>query len=177
MALLLRDMLIIIFFVALGLMHENVDAVPFTVGGNTGWTIPPSSNYYDKWAAQQIFQLGDTLVFKFTSPSHDVMEVSPADVASCNTSSPILTNTSSNAVITLETSGTHSYICSIGLHCSSGMRFTIEVQRSMDSTPAANVTTPTLEPNWDSSSGSLFRIRHFLPSGVWGVAITAWLVL
>ena len=36
-------------------------AATYTVGGNTGWKIPPQPNFYSNWASQQTFQVGDVL--------------------------------------------------------------------------------------------------------------------
>ncbi|KAL6221674.1 hypothetical protein ACLB2K_005070 [Fragaria x ananassa] len=65
-------------FVALvaALVISTASAVTHQVGDGLGWNVLPSGAVaYSTWSSNNTFKAGDTLVFTFTSGSHDVAEV------------------------------------------------------------------------------------------------------
>ncbi|KAE8713932.1 Detected protein of unknown function [Hibiscus syriacus] len=67
---------------------QSTYAATYTVGDNTGWTVPTGGNteFYDNWADNKNFLVGDILVFNFATGSHNVAEVTEAVYDSCNVS-------------------------------------------------------------------------------------------
>ncbi|KAJ6758995.1 BLUE COPPER PROTEIN [Salix koriyanagi] len=61
---------------SMGLLHGACAASTYMVGDDLGWTVPPNSSYYEEWASQRTFQIGDTFVFNWTTGTHSATEVS-----------------------------------------------------------------------------------------------------
>ncbi|CAM6117122.1 unnamed protein product [Calypogeia fissa] len=125
-------------------------AANFVVGGlSQNWNLPTSNNvnFYTSWAAQNVFNVNDTLQFIYNATSHTVLRM-PQD--SCNTSLATVTPfTDGNTTIPLMTSGTKYYICSIPGHCDAGMKLTIVVGGAAStplSSPAAAPGTSAAAP-------------------------------
>ncbi|XP_057537375.1 blue copper protein-like [Amaranthus tricolor] len=113
-------------------------AATYTVGGNTGWTIPSQPNFYSNWASQQTFQVGDALVFNFAAGAHTVGQVNKANFDACGTTNTIgQIQTTSPATITLTTAGTHYFICTLPGHCGANQKLSVVVTGSSATTPAS----------------------------------------
>ncbi|RWW30972.1 hypothetical protein BHE74_00013716 [Ensete ventricosum] len=141
-------------------------ATSHTVGGSSGWTIPPNATLYPDWAASQTFAVGDTLVFDFVTGTHDVMEVAKSDYESCSAANPIgSTITTGPATVSITSTGEHYYICGFTGHCAAGQKLSITVASS-SSTPSppptstgSNGPMPSVTPGSDAAAS-------LLPSGV-----------
>ncbi|KZV20058.1 blue copper protein-like [Dorcoceras hygrometricum] len=121
-------------------------AVTYTVGDSLGWTVPPGGAIaYQTWARGKSFLVGDTLVFNFTTNTHDVVEVTKTEFDSCNTASTAIITTGP-ARITLNSSGEHFYICTLPRHCSLGQKLAINV------TAGGATVTPPISPSTPSGS-------------------------
>ncbi|CAM6090860.1 unnamed protein product [Calypogeia fissa] len=111
------------------LLHSAA-AVEFVVsapGSNAYWTFlnDTTTSYDDEFKTQNLTS-GDSLIFQFDS-KHDLMEVHPQDIATCNSSNPIQTYTQS-VTVTLHNIGQHGFLCSKPSHCSSyGMHLVVTV--------------------------------------------------
>ncbi|XP_057537386.1 umecyanin-like [Amaranthus tricolor] len=117
-------------------------AATYTVGGNTGWKIPPQPNFYSNWASQQTFQVGDVLVFNFPAGAHTVAEVSKANFDSCGTANTIgAPKTTSPASVNLTKAGTQYFICTVNGHCGANQKLAITVT-GPSSAPTASPTPP-----------------------------------
>ncbi|KAL6858845.1 hypothetical protein ACP4OV_017847 [Aristida adscensionis] len=128
-------------------------ATTYTVGDSNGWAT--GINYAD-WASGKTFNLGDTLVFPFSNGQHDVVEVAKSGYDSCSISNALQTQTNGPTTITLNTPGTHYYICGIPGHCASGMKLAVTVgsgsgSGSPGSTPGA--------PNTPAPNGAAARVH------------------
>ncbi|CAH9125002.1 unnamed protein product [Cuscuta epithymum] len=135
----------------------------FTVGDGSGWIIPLSTNFYQTWAANKTFRVGDSLVFNFTN-IHNVAEVNKASFTSCSSSNSTPTTVSPYRK-TLTAPGEHFYICTVGTHCSLGQKLAINVTAAgtPSSVPAPAGTPPSVPtlsppsvaaaPSSDPSSG------------------------
>ncbi|KAI4390102.1 hypothetical protein MLD38_002250 [Melastoma candidum] len=77
----------------LALLARQSVAYVFTVGGggSTGWSIPsdPNVNAFNRWAEQNRFQIGDSIVFDYAPGDDSVLYVNKHDYVSCRTESPI----------------------------------------------------------------------------------------
>ncbi|KAM1155196.1 hypothetical protein ACFX13_026712 [Malus domestica] len=130
------------------LMSSAAAATTYQVGDGLSWVVPPGgAAAYATWAANKTFVVGDTLVFTFTSGSHDVAEVTKPAFDACNVTSPITLHTASPTNITLNSSGEHYYICTFAGHCSAGQKLSINVNGASSPAPApAPSTTPPPPP-------------------------------
>ncbi|CAM0912067.1 unnamed protein product [Alopecurus aequalis] len=121
-------------------------ATTYTVGDAQGWTVGPD---YSTWATGKTFMAGDKLVFNYPSQAHTVTEVTKADYDACSSS----TNgeNSGTTTKTLE-AGDHYYICTIGTHCTNGMKLAITAAASSSGSPPAASTPPTTPSSTTPSS-------------------------
>ncbi|VAH87572.1 hypothetical protein VPH35_064494 [Triticum aestivum] len=111
------------------LPEGTASAATYGVGEPGGsWTL---NTDYSNWVSNKKFHPGDEIVFKYSTPAHDVVEVSKAGYDSCSTDGAINTLTSGNDVISLNATGTRYFICGVPSHCSptaaASMKVTIEV--------------------------------------------------
>ncbi|XP_024372765.1 L-type lectin-domain containing receptor kinase VI.2 isoform X2 [Physcomitrium patens] len=97
------------------------EASTHIVGGDRKWDFPPnssSSSWYDDWANNNTFRVGDQLVFNYTSGLHNVAELATGnDYDMCNLSAIITTFGSGVDVVTLDRPGWHYYVCAVLGHC------------------------------------------------------------
>ena len=113
-------------------------AETFTVGDGQGWT---TGFDYTGWTSGKNFSAGDKLVFTYPSQAHTVTEVSKSDYDACTSSNKLSNDNSGSTTLTL-TAGTHYYICTVGSHCSSGMKLAVTAAGSSSGTPGTPPTTP-----------------------------------
>ncbi|KAL3693444.1 hypothetical protein R1sor_007095 [Riccia sorocarpa] len=131
------------------------------VGGVLGWTIPSTRTFYDEWAANETFAVGDKLTFVY-STGHNVYQVSAADASNCDGTNPIAKFEGANPTVLLTEAGEIHYICEVITHCSSGMKMTITVggNGSAPLTPAAGpVLPPKVSPPAPSSKSAAAEVR------------------
>ncbi|GMI81200.1 hypothetical protein HRI_001789300 [Hibiscus trionum] len=131
---------------------QSTYAASFTVGDNTGWTVPPgggNNEFYDNWAENKTFVVGDILDFNFATGAHNVAEVSEADYDTCNGTNPIATHGTGPASVTLNRTGEYHFICTVPGHCIGGQKLSVEVRNGPRS------GTPGSSPNGSSSASSL----------------------
>ncbi|KAM3315332.1 hypothetical protein ACQJBY_033828 [Aegilops geniculata] len=100
---------------AMAVLLGTASAVTYNVGDQGGWTL---STDYSSWVSGKKFNVGDEIVFKYSTPAHDVVEVSKAGYDSCSIDGAINTLASGNDVITLNATGTRYFICGVPNHCS-----------------------------------------------------------
>ncbi|ESW07749.1 hypothetical protein PHAVU_010G155900 [Phaseolus vulgaris] len=125
---------------------QNTEAQSvFVVGDATGWTTPQDSSTYQSWASDNTFAVGDILIFNFQTTQHNVVQVSEESYTSCTSSNPIGTVYNTGPVnVTLNRTGQHYYICSIGQHCTRGQKLAINVLAS--AVPPSTATPPPPPP-------------------------------
>ncbi|XP_073152183.1 uncharacterized protein [Henckelia pumila] len=126
-------------------------AATYVVGDSFGWGIPPDGGAtYVNYAAQHAFEVGDVLVFNFTTGAHDVARVTKSAYDGCSSNSPISLATVGPASVTLNTAGADYYICTFGQHCSLGQKLAINVTAAKTSpspAPALPPTSPSTTPS------------------------------
>ncbi|KAJ7956720.1 Blue copper protein [Quillaja saponaria] len=127
---------------ALVMTATHVSAAEYNVGDSLGWTVPPNQNYYSDWASTKRFFLGDKLIFNWTG-THTVGDLSKADYDNCTTeigkvSGPVFTSNLNQTVftVTLNQTGPRYFLCTVSTHCSSGQKFSINVESLNSDTPA-----------------------------------------
>uniref|UniRef100_A0A7C8ZXW2 Phytocyanin domain-containing protein n=1 Tax=Opuntia streptacantha TaxID=393608 RepID=A0A7C8ZXW2_OPUST len=145
------SVLLLTFVTILGVCSA---ATTYIVGDGVDWGIPSPPSLYSTWASQKIFRLGDVLEFNFVNGQDTVAVVSKAAYDGCNTNdllSPVMTT--SPARVTLNTTGTHYFLCTTPNHCSLfGQKFSVFVNGpslspttspSAGPPPDGSFTTPT----------------------------------
>ncbi|GAY39969.1 hypothetical protein CUMW_048440, partial [Citrus unshiu] len=115
-------------------------ATEHIVGDETGWT---TGFDYAAWAKDKVFRVGDTLVFRYAPPNHNVIKVNASEFKDCvasKLSEPLI---SGNDTIPLATPGKKWYICGkVGAkrHCADlGQKLAINV---ISDAPAPSPSTP-----------------------------------
>ncbi|XP_024034144.1 stellacyanin [Citrus clementina] len=133
------------FLVVVPAIFDAAAAETYTVGDEMGWTTPPSgAAAYSTWASKKKFHFGDTIVFNWTG-SHSVAEVSKADYDKCRTKSPDgEIHETSPANYTLNSNGTHYFICTVDSHCDRGQKVTINIGGEHSSASSLAATFFTL---------------------------------
>ncbi|CAN6281041.1 unnamed protein product [Urochloa humidicola] len=109
------------------------------VGDDQGWTLGFN---YSAWAETKQFKVGDTLVFKYSEPSHTVVEVNGADFKTCNMPDTSNVLTTGNDQVTLEEAGRRWFVCGVGEHCKKGMKVKINVLTAEEAASAPSATPP-----------------------------------
>ncbi|XP_031131917.1 umecyanin-like [Ipomoea triloba] len=120
------------------------------VGDTIGWIVPPGgATVYSKWASADTFKVGDILEFNFMTGRHDVLEVAKESFDACTTDKAIGTSlTDGPAHVTLNSTGIHYYICTIGTHCKLGQKLAVTVSSDSGGPPAgANPPLPAGGPS------------------------------
>ncbi|XP_028766883.1 mavicyanin-like [Neltuma alba] len=106
-------------------------AADHIVGGDKGWT----TNFnYSEWAKDQVFVVGDNLVFNYNNTKHNVFQVNGTMFQSCTIPDSSNSNqslSSGHDVIRLDTEGKKWYICGFSNHCRDlGMKLSVNVTPS-----------------------------------------------
>ncbi|KAL5223014.1 hypothetical protein ABZP36_027727 [Zizania latifolia] len=126
-------------------------AKTFTVGDAQGWAVGPD---YTSWVNGKSFAVGDQLLFNFVG-QHTVTEVTKGDYDNCAVSGNSINNTNSSpATIDLATAGAHYFICTIGAHCTSGMKVAVTVAASSSGTPPTPPSTTPGTPPTPTTPGT-----------------------
>ncbi|XP_068669059.1 early nodulin-like protein 21 [Aristolochia californica] len=120
-----RTFLLLSCFVSFQLFF--VAAFKYDVGEDFGWAIPPANNtnMYNKWASENRFQIGDTVVFKYKEDS--VMMVREEGYDSCNAASPIHYYNDGDTTVMLDDAGFYYFISGLSSHCDKGQKMIIKV--------------------------------------------------
>ncbi|XP_022756489.1 stellacyanin-like [Durio zibethinus] len=108
----------------------------YTVGDSISWQIPNSNaDFYDDWAENKDFMVGDVLVFNFTTGAHNVAEVTEVAYDACSTTDTIFTENNGPARITLKRTGEYYFICTFPAHCFGGQKLKVDVRNGASTTP------------------------------------------
>ncbi|KAM7250140.1 hypothetical protein ACFE04_022023 [Oxalis oulophora] len=145
--------LLCFFIVGFGIMC--VTATTYQVGDSSGWDI---SSDLDTWPNGKTFQIGDVLIFQYSS-SDTLSEVTKPNFDSCNTSNAIKTYSSGNTTVTLTNAGEKYFISGNRLYCLGGMKLKLNVEGAADSpvgTPQPQPVgpTPTSQPSTKTNTPS-----------------------
>ncbi|KAF8380596.1 hypothetical protein HHK36_028084 [Tetracentron sinense] len=125
-------------------------ATMYTVGDSSGWDI---SSDIDSWAKGKRFQVGDVLLFLYSS-AHSVSEVTKDDFKGCNVANTLGTSSNSNTTISLSTPGQRYFVCGNKLHCLGGMKLQVDVNADTATSPASAPQPSAMEQGGPSSTSS-----------------------
>ncbi|WCJ30034.1 hypothetical protein M5689_011620 [Euphorbia peplus] len=119
-------------------------ATTFTVGDSLGWTIPPnnSMDYYQSWAANHTFEIGDSLLFNWTGTHTATILSNEEEYENCTKNGIILAT--SGVTVRLPQNGTSYFVCSVGSHCEQGMKLAVKVGNGIAPPPPPSAA-PTLQ--------------------------------
>ncbi|KAK8690598.1 hypothetical protein V6N13_074130 [Hibiscus sabdariffa] len=131
--------LILLCFLALFCFALPSHAATYAVGDTSGWDI---STDLDSWAAGKRFNVGDVLLFQYSS-SHSVNEVTKESFETCNTTNSLRTYSNGNTTVTLSNAGTSYFACGNRLHCLGGMKLQVNVEGDKAPSP---VGAPEAQP-------------------------------
>ncbi|KAL6331203.1 hypothetical protein AAG906_009631 [Vitis piasezkii] len=143
-----RVNMVLVVLVAASVLHRTA-AETYVVGSELSWRVPPNTTAYSTWASAYTFRVGDTLVFNFTTGSHDVAKVTKEAFNACNSSSPLTMLNTGPANYTLNSTGENYFFCAVGSHCSQGQKLSISVSASSSESPASppgTTSTPSPPP-------------------------------
>ncbi|KAJ6435830.1 hypothetical protein OIU84_000956 [Salix udensis] len=110
-----------------GLRHGACAATTYTVGDDLGWTVPKNSSYYEEWASQKTFQIGDSIVFNSTTGNHTATEVDTREEYDNCTKMGIIVKVGAGVQKTFDRNATLYYLCSEGTHCEQGQKMIVKV--------------------------------------------------
>ncbi|GAA0140301.1 hypothetical protein LIER_01675 [Lithospermum erythrorhizon] len=128
----------------------------YEVGGEKGWVVPTGNETetYNRWAARQRFNIGDTLYFKYQNDS--VLEVRDVDYKACNTSNPLAKYEKGYTVFQFDRSGSFYFISGEEDHCKSGQKLIVQVIHSSGEERGSSAA-PASSPEPEESSGGSGR--------------------
>ncbi|KAI5070189.1 hypothetical protein GOP47_0014533 [Adiantum capillus-veneris] len=126
--------LVVVVVGAAAMLMNGAHAAQYNVGGDSGWSLNVN---YTAWAEKYEYLPGDSLFFKYTSPSHTVLQVTKEDYKECKTSNALFSDGKGNTTFSLSAEGQYWFICGVGDHCSKEMKFTINVLSSTSAAPAS----------------------------------------
>ncbi|XP_071724444.1 stellacyanin-like [Rutidosis leptorrhynchoides] len=132
-------------------------ATTYMVGDSAGWDISSDLN---TWVADKTFQVGDVLVFQYSS-SDSLSEVTKENFDTCNTSNVITSYSSNgNTTVPLTKPGERYFISGNRMYCLGGMKLKVNVEGDNANPPnaapqsqpgAAGMTQPSSKTNTPST--------------------------
>ncbi|KAF8016977.1 hypothetical protein BT93_H2238 [Corymbia citriodora subsp. variegata] len=123
-------------------------ATEYVVGGSQGWTASPNITigYYDEWAANKTFRVGDTLKFELNG-THNVANVLREDYDNCIKTTMLAVGGNSWYIFPL-TEGTNYFISTVNSDCENGQKLAINVvsqtSAGLPSSSASSITAVAL---------------------------------
>ncbi|XP_044468978.1 blue copper protein-like [Mangifera indica] len=125
----------------------TTNATTYIVGGTSGWDI---SSDLESWAQNKVFNVGDTLVFQYSS-SDSVCEVKRKSFKACNTSNSLNTFSNGNRTVQLTQPGKRYFISGNKLYCLGGMKLQVIVEGDASSP----ISSPEAQPEGNLPRTSL----------------------
>ncbi|CAL1384747.1 unnamed protein product [Linum trigynum] len=136
--------LISIFFLFFSTLSTTpVSSLQFQVGGSRGWAPPPADgdNYYDQWATNNRFHVGDWLSFVYRSNESDsVLLVNSTAYTNCIVSDPILQLNGGvgNATFQFDRPGLFYFISGKAGSCIAGQKLVVRVMAEKEKDEGAH---------------------------------------
>ncbi|KAJ6355094.1 hypothetical protein OIU77_005646 [Salix suchowensis] len=124
---------------SVGLLHGACAATTYTVGDDLGWTVPPNSSYYEEWASQRTFQIGDSIFFNSTTGNdhHTATEVATREeYDNCTKNMGKIFDVNAGVQFPLDANATRYFLCSEGTHCVQGQKMIIQVGDGIGAPPS-----------------------------------------
>ncbi|KQK12795.1 mavicyanin [Brachypodium distachyon] len=158
-----KHMLVAVVALAAAFLPGLAVASEHVVGDDKGWTLQFN---YTAWSESRQFVVGDTLLFKYGSSAHNVVEVGGADFMACTKPPTANTWSTGEDRVTLDKAGRRWFICDIGEHCEKGgMKFKVTVNE-------AGAPSPNSPPAPSNPAGKV-HAKHFGVAAVTALAAAA----
>ncbi|XP_057795380.1 early nodulin-like protein 9 [Salvia miltiorrhiza] len=119
------------------LILQRCHAFEFKVGGSQGWAVPTDAALFNHWAEKARFQIGDSLLFVYSSDHDSVLHVSKEDYASCSADKPLDKFTDGHTVYKLDQSGPHYFISGVAENCHKNEKLIVVVMADRSNKTAA----------------------------------------
>jgi hypothetical protein len=103
-------------------------------------------------------------VFSYMSKAHSVTEVSKSGYDTCSGTNPLSDDESGSTVITLQTPGTHYFICNVPGHCANGMKLAVAVAATPSGTTpsaAGALQVPAMASVVAAAAGAAIKLALF----------------
>jgi hypothetical protein len=103
-------------------------------------------------------------VFSYISKAHSVTEVSKSGYDTCSGTNPLSDDESGSTVITLQTPGTHYFICNVPGHCANGMKLAVAVAATPSGTTpsaAGALQVPAMASVVAAAAGAAIKLALF----------------
>ncbi|CAK8579301.1 unnamed protein product [Lathyrus sativus] len=118
-----------VIFVMTGcIIFVSVNSTRHIVGGNSGWDLPGYYRFYQDWAQNQTFVVGDELFFQYNPGMSTILYVNKDDFDNCTNRNTIHTYFRGNSTVPLTKPGDYYFFCSVGKRCEAGQKLWINVQ-------------------------------------------------
>lgn len=98
------------------------------------------------------------------SKAHSVTEVSKSGYDTCSGTNPLSDDESGSTVITLQTPGTHYFICNVPGHCANGMKLAVAVAATPSGTTpsaAGALQVPAMASVVAAAAGAAIKFALF----------------
>ncbi|QCD96666.1 mavicyanin [Vigna unguiculata] len=132
------------------------------VGGSQGWD---ASTDFKSWVSGQTFNVGDQLVFKYSSGLHSVVELgSESEYKNCDVGNAVNSMSSGNDVVKLNKPGTRYFACGTLGHCGQGMKVKITTVSGTSSSSSSSSSSPTSSSASHCFTSLLLIVASFIAS-------------
>ncbi|XP_024968570.1 early nodulin-like protein 1 [Cynara cardunculus var. scolymus] len=134
-----KPVVVVVFLgiLSLLLLIQDSGAYEFMVGGTGDWSL--TSTFYNQWAQQSRFQIGDTVLFNYEAGKDSVVQVTKDDYNNCNPASPIAMYSDGHSLVKFRQSGPHYFISGLVENCKNNQKIVMVVMadRTNRSSPPA----------------------------------------
>lgn len=127
----------------------------YQVGNLDAWGIPTSANphVYTNWSKNQIFAIGDTLLFLYPPTQDSVIQVTEESYNTCNLKDPILYMNNGNSLFNITSPGAFYFTSGEPGHCQKSQKLHIFVSGNGSVSPAYGPTASA--PSYPTVFGSI----------------------
>jgi len=124
-------------------------AYEFKVGGLDAWALPTGgrTDLYQKWATNNTFKVGDSLLFLYPPSEDSVIQVTKAAYIRCDVSNPIAKFQDGNTVFKFQQWGSYYFTSGVPGHCEKSEKLAVLVLGANGAIPpqdSASVSAPAL---------------------------------
>ncbi|KAL6205546.1 PREDICTED: early nodulin-like protein 3 [Fragaria vesca subsp. vesca] len=135
------------------LLLQKSGATEFTIG----WTVPDASTHFDQWAANNRFQIGDSIVFNYSPGQDSVLRVSQDDYTNCNTDATAEKFSDGHSTFKFNQSGPFYFISGNKDNCVKNEKLVVIVlaDRNQNSTGTPPSPAPSGEASPPPSPGTV----------------------
>ncbi|KAM7266876.1 hypothetical protein ACFE04_009042 [Oxalis oulophora] len=111
------------FIVAISLLSGATTATQYTVGDDFGWNLPPNDTFYQTWANNKSFVVGDKLVFQGTGQTF--ADVSEEEYNNC-TNPGLVIGVTTAVTYNFTKPGAYYFVGTVDDNCQQGQKFEVK---------------------------------------------------